>query len=71
MVGWIVPPPRRLEKTKAEFSEERVAKVTWLIDEGFLRSEGITKAMLKVPRAAFALDSSIKEFRDKEKSAES
>ncbi len=56
MVGWIVPPPKRPEKTKEEFSKERVEKVKWLIGEGFLRSDGIIKAMLKVPREDFTLE---------------
>jgi len=53
MIGWIVPPPKKPEKTKEEFLEERVQKVRWLIEEGFLRSERIIKAMLKVPREEF------------------
>ena len=56
MVGWVIPPPKRPEKTKEEFSEERVEKVKWLISEGFLRSEEIIKAMLEVPREDFALE---------------
>ena len=53
MIGWIVPPPKKPEKTREEFSKERVEKVRWLIREGFLRSEGIIEAMLKVPREEF------------------
>ncbi|MDH5686372.1 MAG: protein-L-isoaspartate O-methyltransferase [Candidatus Bathyarchaeota archaeon] len=53
MIGWIVPPPRKPEKTKEQFLEERVEKVRWLIREGFLKSERIIKAMLKVPREEF------------------
>ena len=56
MVGWVIPPPKRPEKTKEEFSGERVEKVKWLISEGFLRSEGIIKAMLKVPREDFTAE---------------
>ena len=53
MIGWIVPPPKKPEKTKEQFLEERVEKVRWLIREGFLKSESIIKAMLKVPREEF------------------
>lgn len=53
MIGWIVPPPKKPEKKIEEFLEERVEKVRWLIKEGFLRSERIIKAMLKVPREEF------------------
>jgi len=53
MIGWIVPPPRKPEKTKEKFLEERVQKVRWLIKEGLLRSERITSAVLKVPREEF------------------
>jgi protein-L-isoaspartate(D-aspartate) O-methyltransferase len=53
MVGWIIPPPKLPEKTKDEFVKEREEKVKWLIDEGLLKSEGIIKAMLKVPREDF------------------
>ena len=53
MIGWVVPPPRKSEKTKKEFLEEREKKVRWLLNEGFLRSERIKNAMLKVPREEF------------------
>ncbi|MFW9945089.1 MAG: protein-L-isoaspartate O-methyltransferase [Candidatus Sifarchaeia archaeon] len=53
MVGWIVPPPKTPEKTSNEFLEEREKKVRWLIQEGFMKSESIIKAMLKVPREEF------------------
>lgn len=53
MIGWIVPPPKKPEKTKEQFLEERVEKVRWLIREGFLKSGRIIKAMLKVPREEF------------------
>ena len=53
MVGWTIPPPKTPEKTSNEFLEEREKKVKWLIQEGFLRSESIIKAMLKVPREEF------------------
>ena len=50
MVGWIIPPPKTPKKTSDEFLEERKEKVKWLIKGGFLKSECIIKAMLKVPR---------------------
>ena len=53
MMGWVVPPPKKPEKTKEEFLEERIEKVRWLVREGLLRSERIKKAMLKVPRGEF------------------
>lgn len=56
MVGWVIPSPKKPEKTKEEFLEERIQKVRWLIREGFLRSDGIIKSMLKVPREDFALE---------------
>jgi protein-L-isoaspartate(D-aspartate) O-methyltransferase len=53
MVGWIIPPPKMPEKSSDEFLKEREGKVKWLIQEGFLKSESIIKAMLKVPREDF------------------
>jgi len=53
MVGWTIPPPKTPEKTSNELLEEREKKVKWLIQERFLRSESIIKAMLKVPREEF------------------
>ncbi|MFX1266197.1 MAG: protein-L-isoaspartate O-methyltransferase [Promethearchaeota archaeon] len=53
MVGWTIPPPKMPEKTSNEFLKEREEKVKWLMREGFLKSEGIIKAMLKVPREEF------------------
>nr|KXH71269.1 MAG: hypothetical protein AM324_00885 [Candidatus Thorarchaeota archaeon SMTZ1-83] len=48
-----MPPPKTPEKTSNELLEEREKKVKWLIQERFLRSESIIKAMLKVPREEF------------------
>jgi len=56
MTGWVVPPPKKPEKTDEELSEERIQKVRWLIKEGLLKSERIVKAMLKVPREKFVLE---------------
>lgn len=53
MPGWIVPPPKKPTKSKEEFKKERYAKVKELSRRGFLRSERIKEAMLKVPREEF------------------
>ena len=53
MKGWIIPPPKNPTKTKGEFSEERCEKVRQLIEAGYLHSERIQEAMLKVPREDF------------------
>lgn len=53
MQGWIVPPPKEPTKTKEQFKRERQNKVRWLIKHGYLGSERIKKAMLKVPREDF------------------
>ncbi len=53
MQGWIVPPPKKPEKSIEEFRKEREEKVRWLIKNGYLKSERIKNAMLKVPREDF------------------
>ena len=53
MVGWVIPPPKTPKKSSDEFQKEREKKVKWLIKGGFLKSERIIKAMLKVPREDF------------------
>jgi len=53
MPGWIVPPPKKPEKTPEEFREERERKVGWLVRHGYLRSERIRSAMLAVRREDF------------------
>lgn len=53
MLGWIIPPPKPPTKTEEVFEEERRSKVDWLVSVGLLRSEGLKKAMLKVPREKF------------------
>ncbi len=53
MDGWLVPPPKESEKTREEFRREREEKVNDLIQRGFLRSERLRVAMLKVPRDDF------------------
>jgi len=53
MRGWMIPPPQPPTKSWQEFEEERAAKVRWLIERGFLKSERIKQALLKVPREDF------------------
>jgi hypothetical protein len=53
MQGWAVPPPKKPEKSQEEFRKEREEKVEWLIRRGYLRSERIKNAMLKIPREDF------------------
>jgi len=53
MHGWIVPPPKKPVKDREEFKKERQEKVKWLIKEGYLKSERIRDAMLKVSREDF------------------
>jgi protein-L-isoaspartate(D-aspartate) O-methyltransferase len=53
MRGWIKPPPKQSTKSREEFERERAAKVMWLVGHGFLRSERIKEALLKVPREDF------------------
>jgi protein-L-isoaspartate(D-aspartate) O-methyltransferase len=57
MEGWVVPPPKTPEKNKEELRKEREEKVRWFVMHGFLRSERIKDAMLKVPREDFILPS--------------
>jgi protein-L-isoaspartate(D-aspartate) O-methyltransferase len=56
MRGWLIPPSKRPEKSKAQFDAERTAKVRWLAEHGFLGSERIKRALLKVPREDFIPD---------------
>lgn len=53
MRGWIIPPPKEPTKSRKEFTKERAAKVGWLVRHGYLRSERIREALLKVPREDF------------------
>lgn len=53
MSGWIVPPPKEPIKVREDFDKERNKKVKQLIKQGYLKSEIIKKAMLKVPREDF------------------
>ncbi len=51
--GWIIPPPKEPVKSREELRKEREEKVKWLVSEGFLKSERIKQAMLKIPREEF------------------
>ncbi|UCF56842.1 MAG: protein-L-isoaspartate O-methyltransferase [Deltaproteobacteria bacterium] len=53
MRGWIVPPPKEPTKSEEEFTKEREQKVKGLIKHGYLRSERIRDAMLRVRREDF------------------
>ncbi len=52
-MGWIVPPPKEPVKGKEQFAREREEKVDWLMRNGYLRSDRIRDAMLKVRREDF------------------
>ncbi|MBI4526773.1 MAG: protein-L-isoaspartate O-methyltransferase [Deltaproteobacteria bacterium] len=53
MQGWRVPPPKEPVKSKETLKWERERKVRWLARRGYLKSERIKIAMLKVPREDF------------------
>ena len=53
MHGWVIPPPKEPSKSRGRLRKEREGKVEWLIKRGFLKSERIKNAMLKVPREDF------------------
>lgn len=53
MYAWILPPPREPTKSSEEFAQERAAKVQELLLTGYLKSELIQQALLKVPREIF------------------
>jgi protein-L-isoaspartate(D-aspartate) O-methyltransferase len=53
MRGWIIPPPKEPTKSKRDLERERTAKVSWLVENGYLKSERIKQALLKVPREGF------------------
>ena len=56
MRGWLVPPPKKPAKTRKQLRGERVRRVRQLLREGYLRSDRIKKAMLKVAREDFIPD---------------
>ena len=64
MQGWAVSPPKEPEKSCEEFRKEREEKVRWLIKNGYLKSERIKNALLKVPRENF-IPSPYKDVRKK------
>jgi protein-L-isoaspartate(D-aspartate) O-methyltransferase len=51
--GWQIPPPKTPQKSKEDFKREREEKVRWLTRHGYLKSELIRDAMLKVKREDF------------------
>lgn len=53
MPGWLIPPPKEPTKNAEDFRRERVAKVRWLASHGYLKSERIRRALLKVHREDF------------------
>jgi len=53
MAGWIIPPPKEPTKSARDFQKERADKVRWLAKRGYLKSERIKQALLKVPREDF------------------
>ncbi len=53
MRGWIVPPPKQPIKVRKDFDKERNKKVKQLIKQGYLKTERIKAAMLKVRREDF------------------
>jgi len=60
MNGWRIPPPTEPTKSKETFKREREKKIEELIKKGYLKSERIKEAMLKVQREDFILP----EYRD-------
>ncbi len=53
MPGWIIPPPKEPTKSRDAFRKEREEKVRWLIAHGYLKSDRIREALLKVHREEF------------------
>lgn len=53
MRGWLIPPPKEPVKSRERFEREREEKVRWLIRRGYLRSERLKGAMLRVRREDF------------------
>jgi protein-L-isoaspartate(D-aspartate) O-methyltransferase len=49
----MIPPPKEPTKSKRDLERERTAKVSWLVESGYLKSERIKQALLKVPREDF------------------
>ncbi len=53
MTEVLIPPPKRPTKSPKELHTDRKARVQELIKEGYLQSERMIAAMLKVPREEF------------------
>jgi protein-L-isoaspartate(D-aspartate) O-methyltransferase len=53
MCGWVIPPPKLSTKSKEEFIKERIEKTSWLIENGYIKSNCIQQALLQVPREDF------------------
>ncbi len=53
MRGWIVPSPKQPTKSRSELERERIAKVQSLLEQGYVKSERMEKALLKVRREDF------------------
>lgn len=53
MRGWPIPPPIEPSKNPRDLEKERWAKVESLVRMGYLKSERIKEALLKVPREDF------------------
>ncbi len=53
MQGWIVPPPKEPTTSREEFARQRAAKVEWLVRRGYLKSDRIKRALLRVSREDF------------------
>jgi protein-L-isoaspartate(D-aspartate) O-methyltransferase len=53
MRGWMIPPPKEPTKSKGDLEKERTAKVSWLVQSGYLKSGRIKQALLKVSREDF------------------
>jgi protein-L-isoaspartate(D-aspartate) O-methyltransferase len=53
MRGWIIPPPGLSTKNREDFTKERIEKVGWLVENGYLKSDRIQEALLHVQREDF------------------
>lgn len=53
MCGWIIPPPKLTTKSKEEFKKERIEKVDSLVENGYVKSNRIQQALLRVTREDF------------------
>jgi protein-L-isoaspartate(D-aspartate) O-methyltransferase len=60
MRGWLIPPPKLPTRTREDLTRERIEKVAWLLDNGYVKSERIRQALLHVPREDFISE----EYRD-------